>query len=164
MTFELFYQAYYLELLRRLRSCGLSASDAEDLTSQVFLYCYEHWSQYDPQKASQRSWLYLIAGSRLKNFWRDRRVNVDLDELAEYLPDGDSTVEQAQMLDEWRDALAAALEQLAPRSRQIVILRYFKGLNANEIALRLGMTPGAVRTQLSRSLDKLQTLLADYCE
>ncbi len=163
MTFEEFYQSYHRKVLRFLLHKGLSQGDAEDLTSQVFLYCFEHWGQYDPAKASQASWVYLVARSRLKNFWRDRKQFVNLEELSDVLPDTGSEVEQAQLLDEQREALAAALGQLAENQRSMVILRYFQGLSAQEIAWKLHMSPGAVRTQLSRTLGRLEGMLAAVC-
>ena len=52
-----------------------------------------------------------------------------------------------------------ALEEIPEEQREALQLRYFEGLNSNEIADRLGKSHGAVRVMLSRSLAKLQDLL-----
>lgn len=52
-----------------------------------------------------------------------------------------------------------ALETLPAEHREAIKMRYLEGLGSREIAERLGMTNGAVRVMLSRSLGKLQDLL-----
>lgn len=54
----------------------------------------------------------------------------------------------------------AALDQLEPDSRDALQMRYLEGLSSKEIAARMGKTDGAVRVLLSRSLTRLQELLA----
>ena len=63
-----------------------------------------------------------------------------------------------------RDLVQAVLA-LDPSYRAVVVLRYFEGCSSAEIAQRLGLTPGAVRTRLSRALASLRTRLeADYAD
>jgi RNA polymerase sigma-70 factor (ECF subfamily) len=56
--------------------------------------------------------------------------------------------------------LLEALESLPDESREAIRLRYVENVPTKEIADRLGKTDGAVRVLLSRSLSRLQTLLA----
>jgi RNA polymerase sigma factor (sigma-70 family) len=55
-----------------------------------------------------------------------------------------------------RAAVAAALRQLPPRQRAVVVLRYWGDLTDTQIAAALGCSPGTVRSQLSRALAKLR--------
>jgi RNA polymerase sigma-70 factor (ECF subfamily) len=55
----------------------------------------------------------------------------------------------------------AALDTLPEEQREALRLRYLVGLPSKEIAQKLGKTDGAVRVMLSRSLAKLQEMLAD---
>lgn len=161
MTYEDFYAEYHGKILRYLTAkCGRRV-DAEDLTSQVFLYCYQNFSRYDPAKSSAASWVYMIANSRFKNYCRDRRVFADIDEVGQFIPDDGNDIDAAIMLDELRDSIACALLRLPERQRMIVVLRYFRNMSAAEIGGMLGMEPGNVRVQLSRALDRLETELED---
>ena len=161
MTYEVFYSEYHNRILKYLTAkCGRQA-DAEDLTSQVFLYCYQNFSSYDPEKSSIASWVYMIANSRFKNYCRDRRFFADIDEVAEFLPDDRNVVDAAVMLDEMREGIARALLRLPERQRMIVVLRYFRNMNAVEIGSKLGMSPVNVRVQLSRALNRLQAELEE---
>jgi RNA polymerase sigma factor (sigma-70 family) len=55
-----------------------------------------------------------------------------------------------------RAALLAALRQLPPRQRTVVVLRYWEDLTDTQIGAALGCSPGTVRSQLSRALAKLR--------
>src|SRR5580692_8878494 len=55
-----------------------------------------------------------------------------------------------------RSALLAALRQLPPRQREVIVLRYWADLTDAQIAATLGCSPGTVRSQLSRALAKLR--------
>lgn len=67
---------------------------------------------------------------------------------------------QAFSRDEKEFRLQAMLASLPEDSRQALHLRYVDGLATKEIAERLGKTDGAIRVLLTRSLQKLQSLLA----
>lgn len=162
VTYEEFYETYYRSVLKYLTGKCANSADAEDLTSQVFLYCYQNFSKYDPAKASMTSWVYMIANSRFKNYCRDRRVYADIDEIGQFIPDEANSLEAAIELDEMREEIARALLRLSDVQRMIVVLRYFKNMSAVEIGEMLDMKPGTVRVQLSRALDKMESDLEDF--
>jgi RNA polymerase sigma-70 factor (ECF subfamily) len=58
-------------------------------------------------------------------------------------------------------AMLAAIDTLPPDQREALRLRYLVGLPSKEIAEKLGKTDGAIRVMLSRSLAKLQEMLAE---
>lgn len=58
-------------------------------------------------------------------------------------------------------AMWAALDTLPEDQRDALRLRYVDGLPTKEIAQRLNKTDGAIRVMLTRSLDKLQSLLGE---
>lgn len=60
-----------------------------------------------------------------------------------------------------RQALMAALEQLPPRQRACVVLRYFEDLSVEQTAALLGCTEGTVKSQTSRGLFSLRSMFED---
>ncbi len=62
-------------------------------------------------------------------------------------------------LDELRLALGQALEELAPRERELVALKFFAGLSNGEIGRVVGMSESNVGTRLHRTMDKLREAL-----
>lgn len=156
VSFETFYRDNYQKAVYYIQKKIGSQDDAEELACQVFLYAYEHFSTYDAEKASLSTWLYVIINSRIKNWYRDHREHADIDELASVIPDDSEPLDAALLLQEERAVVAAALEQLSERDRTIIILRYFKNLPGEEIARRMGMSHGSLRTAISRALDKIE--------
>lgn len=159
-TFEVFYQMHYDMVLNYLRSRCPSREDAEDITSQVFTYCYTHWSEYDPEKASPKTWLFMIARSRWIDFGRKRREFVDIDEMSNVLTDDADPMDRAMRLQAIRQELAAALKILPEQQQKAVVLRFFSDCDDAMIARRLGTTQGNVRVMISRALKRMQPMLS----
>lgn len=154
--FEYFYNNYYFRALSLVTKKLSNRQDAEDLIADSFLYCYDHFDSYDESKASLGTWLYIIIGTRIKKYYRDRKQTVDLEEIQE-LADTDSTlIERAAELTEIRSALADALLLLPENQRKLVVLRYFRCLSTSEAAAVMKMSEANVRTQLSRALAKIK--------
>jgi RNA polymerase sigma-70 factor (sigma-E family) len=62
---------------------------------------------------------------------------------------------------ELRMAVLAALATLPPKARAVVVLRYWADQSIEQTAALLGCTPGNVKSQSSRALEKLRVLLDD---
>jgi DNA-directed RNA polymerase specialized sigma24 family protein len=58
-------------------------------------------------------------------------------------------------------AVLAALATLPPKARAVVVLRYWADQSIEQTAALLGCTPGNVKSQSSRALEKLRVLLDD---
>ena len=158
-SFEEVYKKYYPQILSYYCQRIGNHADAEDLTSEVFLYCANHYDNYDPQKASVATWIYLIAKSRFSNYCRDRKLTDNIDDHLDLTGDTGEMMDKALYLQELRERLTAALGQLAERQRQIVVWRYFDDRSIEEIANRLEITSNNVRVQLSRALKKLRSII-----
>ena len=156
LSFETVYDRYYFDIFRYLSKRVQNKQDAEDLTASVFLYCYEHYCDYDPEKSSIITWLYLITNSRLKNHYRDRREYVDLETMEPFLYSEDLALEHAVFLEQLRDELGNALAHLPDKQRQVIVMRYFEEKDYSYIAKRIETTEGNVRVLLSRTLDKIE--------
>lgn len=156
--FEEVFEEYYSKVLFYLIKKTGNREDAEDLCSEAFMYCLDHYDSYDPEKSAVSTWLYLVVNSRLKNYYRDRKSHVDMDELSNVIPDEGDDMERAVYLQQVRAQLAKAIATLPERQQKIVVMSYFRQKSSNEIAEELGMTAGNVRVQLTRALDKLEVL------
>lgn len=156
--YETFYRDNYNRVLNYVYKKISHREDAEDLTAEVFVYCYRHYSDYDPAKGKRSTWLYLITNSRIKNYYRDHVISEDYDEIAETLQDMGIDLDRGIYLEQLRERILHAISQLPERQQMIVKMRYFENRSGDEIARHLGITPGNARVLLSRAIDKLSAI------
>lgn len=96
------------------------------------------------------AWLYRII---IRETARVRRRRGRVAEPAEDFTEFDSGL----TLDVWR-----ALSELPDDLREVTVLFYFRDLSCDDIGAALNVSPGAVRTRLSRARERLRSLLVDY--
>lgn len=99
IPFESFYEQYIQQVRRYLSGKMGNAQDAEDLTSEIFEYCFRQYHTFDPGKASLRTWLYVVVNSRYKNYLRSRRCFEDIEDYMEFTASDETPMEQAAELD-----------------------------------------------------------------
>ena len=132
-----------------------TATDAEDLTQQVFLTAHGKLGQLRKTE-SVRSWLFTILRHRfLKSCQRKRPVAAGSIELnVENIP---AEVHDAEAID--REALQRALDQLTPLYRTVVTMFYYEDCSYREIAEKLDVPIGTVMSRLARAKGHLRSLL-----
>lgn len=126
---------------------------AEDLTQSALAKTYASWSKVRSLEAAPayaRTVLVNTAASWFrKRGWRNERPT-------EHLPESGYDADLSA-----RPTVVAALAQLPPRQRAVVVLRYYEDLGVTEVASALGITEGTVKSQTSDALGKLRTLLGE---
>ena len=132
-----------------------SRADAEDLTQETFLRALRARDRFDQRRGSTGTWLLAIARNLLIDHYRRDRsashVQIDEDTLG-----ATPGPEQALGLD---PELAAALERLGEREREVLALRFGGDLTGPEIAELLDLSLANVQQILSRSLRRLRASL-----
>jgi RNA polymerase sigma factor (sigma-70 family) len=142
------------ELFGLARRLGLSPEEADDAVQEALLRV---WLALDGETAIRHvdAWsfrtLYRICMDQHR--WR-RRVRL----LAERVRPAFEPGGQPAVAD--RMALWGAVDQLPERQRLVVYLRYRADLTFEQIGEVLGMQPVSARSQVSRALDRLSTMLA----
>jgi RNA polymerase sigma-70 factor (sigma-E family) len=125
---------------------------AEDIAQSALASAYAAWwrvSRADDPDAYVRRILINTSNRR----FRGRRVSESPHQPAE-LPDGQAP-DPADLVGD-RAPLLAALRELPPRQRAIVVLRYWEDLSDVQVAAILGCSAGTVRSQASRAIAKLR--------
>ncbi|MBR6916560.1 MAG: sigma-70 family RNA polymerase sigma factor [Clostridia bacterium] len=152
---EKLYTEYRGKVLGYIRSRVNNPSDAEDLCEDVFLKAYRSQDAYNPEKASESTWIYSITRNTVIDYYRRTRPT---EEIPEDLSD-DSSVEDGVLDAETLDELAAALERLPPELTDIIVLRYYDRLQLTQIVLQLGISYGAVKIRHQKALAMLKSML-----
>lgn len=148
-------------LARRLPDRGRDV--VEDLTQDVFLRVFRALPSYQIEgRARLSTWILTIASRRAIDEVRRRRPTVDFDE-ARAPADGrgpDLYLDhQALSLRLW-----AAIAGLAPAHRAILVLREVEELSYDEIAARLAVDLGTVKSRLSRARAALRRAIDELDE
>lgn len=129
-------------------------AEAEDLVQTALAKTYASWSKVRDLEAAPgyaRTTMVNTATSWFRRrSWRNERPT-------EVLPDQASRAHDPSD----RPALVAALAQLPPRQRAVVVLRFYDDLSVAETATALSVTEGTVKSQTSEALAKLRALLGD---
>jgi RNA polymerase sigma-70 factor, ECF subfamily len=151
-AFTALYRKYALPIYRYLYSRVGSLSDAEDLTSQVFLEALENLARYRPTH-SFPAWLFTIARRRAIDYYRRRRPLQSLsDEISDPAADPLARLAQSEDLRQ----LAGLVTALDDDDRELIRLRFAGNLSYPAIGEVLGRSPDAVRMALQRLLNRLE--------
>lgn len=142
---DLLYLRHSGRILTYAKRRGFSQERAEDLVQIVFMQLHRKKHLYDPKHAPL-AWIYVITRSELKDY-RNRELK-DFKDLQESL----SQNVDINPIIEAREESEILLQQLKPREKEVMKLRYFDELEFKEIADRLKESEFNVRQIVSRSL------------
>jgi RNA polymerase sigma-70 factor (ECF subfamily) len=149
-----------------------SASDAEDLTQDVFLKLYRNLGSFNAERGSFQSWITTLARNLLVDHFRRTRLDrattsldasLSLDAtsnspgptLADSLADPRPSQESHAAGLELRATIQHALAQLSPELREAVILRDLEDMDYKDIAQVLRIPEGTVKSRISRGRGEL---------
>ena len=149
-----------------------SASDAEDLTQDVFLKLYRNLASFDVERGSFQTWITTLARNLLVDHFRRTRLEratnsldagypgeEDGASLADRMADPHPTPEAHASGMELKVRIQQALAQLSPELREAVILRDLEDMDYKEIAQVLRIPEGTVKSRISRGRGELARLL-----
>jgi RNA polymerase sigma-70 factor (ECF subfamily) len=146
---------------RLLRSATLLCGDetnAQDLVQDTFVEALRSVHRFRGQ-ASLYTWLHSILLNLTRHYRRDGKRLVYDNELA---------AQEAAVLEERPSAsdfesaaaeLARALRQLSDSHREVLVLRYYEHMKIHELARRLGVSQGTVKSRLHYAIREMQKLL-----
>lgn len=159
---EVLFRTYGTQVLAYARHHLGHLQDAEDTAARVFLKVQEKWDTYDPNRGATGTWLYAITQNEVRGVLRRRAREREADfQDWDRLPAPGATPEETLLTKERVEELAAALERLPERERDILLLRFYSGLPSKEVAVRMGLSDANVRYLQSKALQKLRGLMGE---
>jgi RNA polymerase sigma-70 factor (ECF subfamily) len=172
---ELQDERAYAELMEKYRDSIFymmlkmvkNTDDADDLTIEAFGKAFNRLHQYTPNYAFS-TWLFRIATNNCIDFIRKKRMNT-------FSLDKDINTEDGKMTMDVRDEMLnpeeriirkqkirimrEIVDQLKPRYKNLVVLRYFREYSYEEIAEETDLPIGTVKAQLFRAREQLYALM-----
>jgi RNA polymerase sigma factor (sigma-70 family) len=152
VVFDRHFDAIFRYLRRRV-----GRTRGEELAAETFARALASVDRFDSQYADARPWLYGIAVNLLRRHLRDEER-----ELRAYARTGlDPLGAEEPLLEEAERApeIAAALAELAPVEREVLLLYAWADLGYAEIAAALDVPVGTVRSRLSRARTRVREQL-----
>jgi RNA polymerase sigma-70 factor (sigma-E family) len=137
-------------LLRTAYLLTGNRADAEDLVQAVLAKTYQAWDRIEDRGALDGYVRRAMVNTQI-SWWRRRRVE---EYPTSELPD--RATEDAPAGTDREDTLRRAVDRLPQRMRAALLLRYYEDMTEAEIASALGVTPGTVKSTVSRAMAKLR--------
>lgn len=153
------YAGMLLALIARM----LGDAEAEDVLQDAFVQVWRQAQRYDPNRSSVSTWLVMIARSRAIDRLRTRKV-VERTREASAQENSSHHTSQAGVANvlqrERGERLRAELARLPSEQREVLELAFFAGLTQSEIAQRIGIPLGTVKTRTLLAMKKLREALS----
>lgn len=163
---EAFYQRFAGLVLAVANRILSSRAEAEEVLQEIFFELWRRAPQYDRGRASVTTWVLTIARSRALDARRARarRPSGAGEESAIPPAPDEERPDQRALAQQRSQAVRAAIGRLTPEQRQAVELAYFDGLSHSEIAGRLNLPLGTVKSRILSAMKLLRGGLAELGE
>lgn len=140
------------------------ASEADEVVLDVYLQVWEQALRFDPRRGTAKAWLKTMTRSRAidrtRRTARRSQFEVNGHTLLD-VPAGTRTPEAEMLLGQTGDWLRAALGHLCKEQREVIELAFVAGLTHGELAAKLRLPLGTIKSRIRLGLSKLRELLKD---
>jgi RNA polymerase sigma-70 factor (ECF subfamily) len=160
-AFRELYRTYGPRVKAYMMRQGADAATAEDLAQETLFTVWRKASLYKADKGSVATWIFAIA--------RNMRIDRLRREVPwQALPEGedeqvsdDTPADEVLSEREHQVRVRAALAQLPLEQHEVVSLSYLDGLSHGEIAARLGLPLGTVKSRMRIAYQRIRAALED---
>jgi RNA polymerase sigma-70 factor (ECF subfamily) len=141
-------------------------TQAQDVTQDVFLKLWRDPSRFDAKRGDLGSYLRLMARSRALDLYRESQAAGRARERlqvahAQVEPRVEERPLGALERSEERSTVVAALRKLPASQREALVLAYWGGMTADEIARRAGVPLGTAKSRIRLGMAKLRTEIGE---
>lgn len=158
ITIDDLYRTHRMQMVRLAILLVDDISSAEDVVQEAFTGLYRNWGGLRDRNAAI-GYLRTAVVNGSRSMLRRRRT------ARAYVPPDPGTARSAEslaMLSTEHQAVVSALGDLAPRQREVLVLRYYGGLSEAEIAAATGLSKGTVKSTASRAVAKLGDIMRTH--
>lgn len=156
--FSELYQRYFTPLHQYIHWLSQDKELAKDLAQNCLMKVYQDPHLFDPSK-SFRVWLFIIAKNQWKNALRNRSTRSNYhrsyaEQDAVQINFNALSIKQKQI-----GAIKEAVQQLSPKHKEVIILKYSNNLTIKEISQVIDCSEGTVKSRLFYALSQLKNLV-----
>lgn len=160
-AFRTLFELYGPRVKSYMMRQGADATTAEDLAQETLLTVWRKAQLYSDEKGSATTWIFTIARNlridRLRREVSWQPLPENRDEEASDAPDPEQELSERERRDKVRSVLAT----LPPDQSEVVTLSYVEGLSHSEIAERLQLPLGTVKSRMRLAYQKVKEAVED---
>lgn len=160
-AFRMLFQTYAPRVKSYMMRQGADPNTAEELAQETLLTVWRKAALYSDDKGSATTWIFTIARNlridRLRREVAWQPLPDDIEEEQAPDPAPDELVSERER----RDKVQAVLAELPPDQAEAVNLSYVEGLSHSEIAERLGVPLGTVKSRMRLAYHKIRDALEE---
>ena len=158
-VFSQLFSHFAPRLKSMLMGTGTDPETAEEVAQEAMISVWRKCGMYDPKKASASTWIFTIARNlRIDRFRKEKRPEFDLNDPS-LVPEAEPMADDQLSMNDRQALVKAALQKLPEEQREVVTLSFVESLSHQEIADRLNLPLGTVKSRLRLSFEKLRTAL-----
>jgi RNA polymerase sigma-70 factor (ECF subfamily) len=157
-AFETLVRRHSGPLLQFITRIEGDAHRAEDVVQDCLLSVWKHRSQFDRVRGF-KPWLYRIALNRSRELHRRKSLPIGETPPAEVGGSNGDAPDVCAVAVETANMVLAAVDELPPTQRAVVLLRIWEGLAYSDIGYALSVTEGTARSHMYFALDALRKAL-----
>jgi len=139
-----------------LMNRGRDQQSAEDVLQVVMIAVWEKAYLYSPEKASVSTWLFTIARYKhIDRMRKDGRYKLEPDE-PDLRPSDDAGSEDEVLASQRGEAVKSAVALLPADQQTVIHLSFNQGLSHSEIAEKLGLPLGTIKSRIRRAFQRMR--------
>ncbi|PPD02005.1 MAG: RNA polymerase subunit sigma [Hyphomicrobium sp.] len=160
-AFRKLFQAYAPRVKAYMMRQGADANTAEELAQETLLTVWRKAGLYSGEKGSATTWIFTIARNLRIDRLRRELTWVELPDGHNEEASSDALPDEILAEQERKLRVQAALATLPPDQLEVVSLSYIEGLSHSEIADRLGLPLGTVKSRMRLAYHKVRESVED---
>jgi RNA polymerase sigma-70 factor, ECF subfamily len=160
-AFRKLYQAYAPRVKSYMMRQGADPNTAEELAQETLLTVWRKAGLYSGEKGSATTWIFTIARNLRIDRLRRELTWVALPDGHDEEPSADALPDELLSEQERKVRVHAALAGLPADQHEVVALSYVEGLSHSEIAERLGLPLGTVKSRMRLAYHKIRESVED---
>ncbi len=160
IAFEYLFNRYGDAMRRLFLQRSTSAEDTEDLLQETFIKVYVNLHRYSPDYTFGQ-WVYAIARNTHIDFERCRQENLSIDEKFAAPIASTPSPEESLISLQQRSQIEHYISCLPEQYRTLFTMRFLEGYAYDEIAEKLRLPMGTVKTRIHRARERMCSLILE---
>ncbi len=172
MDFSRLYERNYEKLFAAAYRLTGRREDAEDVLQEAFLNAYKAFGEFRGE-STVTTWLYRIVVNCANRYMKkikqlpvvdiSAQLNISQNEFFEMIKTGE-TVEETALVDDMRESCLQLFLKCIPQKQRVAfVLKVFLKLSTEEVAEIMGISEGAVKTNVYRARQSMKENMEDKC-